>query len=265
MGQTIRIVGILCAAVLCLSEGVWGKDPDKDQKLTARDILEKAQDRQFPKNAVSEITMTLVNKNGQKRERKILTKRKDYGDGEAKSVAYFLAPADVKGTAFLVWQHKSKDNDLFIYLPALKKIRRIASDQKHESFMGSDFSYSDMEHRNLDEADHKILKEEVVGDAACWVIESVPKPSSDSQYSKMVSWIRKADFVPEKIEFYDKNKALLKVMTVQKTGPVGNLILPLQFTMDAVQKNHKTEITIDSIELKADIPDSEFTQQRIQR
>jgi len=249
--------------VALASSGSAAKDGDKD--VSARDILEKSQDKQFPKNAISEITMILISKGGQQRERKILTKRKDYGNGEAKSVAYFLSPADVKGTAFLVWQHKSQENDLFIYLPALKKIRRIASDQKHQSFMGSDFSYSDMEQRNLDEADHKILREEKVGESACWVIESVPKASSDSQYGKILSWIRKEDYNPQKIEFYDKNKALMKVMTVQKIGPVGEMVLPLHFTMDAVQKDHKTEIIVDSMQFNADIPDSEFTQQRIQR
>jgi hypothetical protein len=209
--------------------------------------------------------MILINKSGQQRERKMLTKRKDYGNGESKSVAYFLSPADVKGTAFLVWEHKNQENDLFIYLPALKKIRRIASDQKHQSFMGSDFSYSDMENRDVENADHKILREEMVGEAECWVIESIPKESSDSQYGKLVSWVRKTDFISQKIEFYDKATALIKKLDSVKIGHVGDTVLPMHFIMDDIQKNHKTELILDTIDLNQDILDSEFTQQRIQR
>ncbi len=236
-----------------------------DEALTARDILLKARERQFPKNSVSDLTMVLINKRGHKRVRKLLTKRKDYGNGEAKSVAYFLSPADVKGTAFLVWEHDDKPNDVFIYLPALKKIRRIASEQKHQSFMGSDFSYADMENRDVDDSTHRILSEETLEGRPCWVIESIPKPESDSEYGKLITWVSKEDFVPYQVEFYDKKGKLFKVMKVLKAGKVGDQILALDFTMENVQKKHKTEIRLDNIKLNQDISDSEFTQRAIRR
>lgn len=234
-------------------------------ELSARDVLETARDKQFPKNAVTDLTMTLINKRGHERVRKLNTMRKDYGDGESKSVAYFLSPADVKGTAFLVWEHEGKPNDVFIYLPALKKIRRIASEQKHQSFMGSDFSYADMENRDVDEADHRFLPDEEINGKAHWVIESIPHADSDSEYGKLVTWVRKEDDVPDKVDFYDKKGKLYKVMKVLRTGPVGEEILPLDFTMENVQKQHKTEIVLDKIELNQDIPDRVFTHRAIQR
>ncbi len=209
--------------------------------------------------------MVLINKRGNKRVRKLRTKRKDYGNGEAKSVAYFLAPADVKGTAFLVWEHADQANDVFIYLPALKKIRRIASEQKHQSFMGSDFSYADMENEDVDDAEHRTLSEEDLEGRSCWVIESIPKPDSDSEYSKLTSWVDKVDFIPYKVEFVDKKGRPHKVMNVLRTGPVGEEILPLHFSMENVQKNHKTEISLEKIELAQEIPDKEFTHRAIQR
>jgi len=209
--------------------------------------------------------MILINKRQNKRERKISTKRKSYEDGEAKSVAYFLSPADVKGTAFLVWEHKEASNDVFIYLPALKKVRRIASEQKHQSFMGSDFSYADMENEDVDDSTHKTLREESLEETACWVIESIPKPESDSEYGKVVSWVTQDNYIPKKVEFYDKKGRLYKVMTVIKIGPVGDEVLPLHFVMENVQKKHKTEIILDKMKLDVSIPDREFTHRAIQR
>lgn len=264
--QTIQrcLIGALTICGIFFLASAEAKETSSETPA-ARDIVRKARDKQFPKNSVSDLTMVLINKRGNERVRKLQTKRKDYGKGEAKSVAYFLSPADVKGTAFLVWEHPDTANDVFIYLPALKKIRRIASEQKHQSFMGSDFSYADMENEDVDDADHRILSEEDVDGKLCWVIESIPKPESDSEYGKLISWVHKADFIPYKVEFYDKKDRLYKVMNVLRTGPVGDDILPLHFSMENVQKDHKTEISLDKIELGQDIPDDEFTHRAIQR
>lgn len=257
-----RFVTLLLAFSLCpLAAG----SQEAGQNLSAKDILERAQEKQFPKNSISEITMTLISKDGNQRIRKILTKRKEGPEGENKSVAYFLSPDDVKGTSFLVWEHKSKPNDVFLYLPALKKIRRIAGEQKRQSFMGSDFSYADMESRDVDDAEHRILSEEQLDGHAVWVIESVPKPESDSEYGKLVSRIRKEDFILQKVDFYDKQGNLYKVMDVLRVGPVGQEILPLHFSMQNVKTGHKTEIVLENVQLGTEIPDDEFTHRAIQR
>ena len=208
--------------------------------ITAREISLKARDKQFPENSVMDITMVLINKRGNERKREISSKRKSGENGENKSVAYFLSPADVKGTAFLVWEHKNQPNDIFIYLPALKKIRRIASDQKHQSFMGSDFSYADMENEDIDDADHKIISEESLDGHECWVVESIPKPESDSEYSKLITWVKKDDYIPHKVDFYDKKGRHFKIMKSVRIGPVGDEILPIHISMENIQKKHRT-------------------------
>ena len=264
--KTIRfaLLGTLAVAGISYSSSALTTENPPDTP-SAREIVQEAREKQFPEDSVSDLTMVLTNKRGHERVRKLQTKRKNYGNGEAKSVAYFLSPADVKGTAFLVWEHEDKANDVFIYLPALKKIRRIASEQKHQSFMGSDFSYADMENEDVDDADHRILSEEELDGKRCWVIESIPKADSDSEYGKLTSWVCKVDFIPHKAEFYDKKGRLYKVMKVLRTGPVGDEILPLHFSMENVQKNHKTEISLDKIELDQEISDKEFTHRAIQR
>jgi len=256
---------MLLAVTLVLPGTPGLRAEDGGEKPSARDIVVKSRDKQFPENSVMDITMTLINKRGNERVRKIESKRKTLAEGEANSVAFFLSPADVKGTAFLVWEHKDRANDVFIYLPALKKIRRIASDQKNQSFMGSDFSYADMEKEDVDDAEHKILREEALDGKPCWVLESIPKPDSDSEYSRVVTWVTQDGFIPEKMELYDKKGKLYKVMEVARTGPVGDQTLILDFTMENVQKNHKTRIVLDNVKLNQDIPDSEFTKRAITR
>ncbi len=238
---------------------------DTTETVSAREISLKARDKQFPKNSVMDITMILINKRGSKRERTILSKRRDEENGEAKSAAYFLSPADVKGTGFLVWEHKDQPNDIWIYLPALKKIRRIASEQKHQSFMGSDFSYADMENEDVDDADHKIISEETVEGMDCWVVESIPKPESDSEYSKLVTWVRKKDYIPQQVDFYNKKGKHFKHMKSLRIAPVGEEMLPTHISMENIQKKHKTEIILSNIKLDQDIPDEEFTKRAIQR
>ncbi len=264
--RRLKSCAVLFLALLILPAGAtFCSAEESSETLVARDIIMEARDKQFPKNSIINLTMVLINKRGNKRVRKIETKRKTQEDGEAKSVAYFRAPADVKGTAFLVWEHKDQDNDVFIYLPALKKIRRIASDQKNQSFMGSDFSYADMENEDIDSAVHKTVREEEWQGKACWVIESIPKPDSDSEYSKMITWVSKENQIPEKVDYYDKKGKHFKIMEVVRVGPVGEAILPLHFTMENVKKNHKTEIILEEVKLDQDIPDKEFTKRTIQR
>jgi hypothetical protein len=255
----------MLAAFGTLLPSLGSAEEPSSETLAPREIVQKARSKQFPENSVSELTMVLINKRGSERTRKLTTKRKSYENGEAKSVAYFLSPADVKGTAFLVWEHADQPNDVFIYLPALKKIRRIASEQKHQSFMGSDFSYADMENDDVDKADHRILSHEDLNGKPCWVIESIPKPDSDSEYGRLVFWVDKAEFIPHKVEFFDKNGRPYKVMQVLRTGPVGAETLPLHLAMENVQKNHKTEILIDKIEVGQEISDEEFTHRAVQR
>ena len=260
----LPLVATLVVFAGLLSSSAFSAEPSS-QTPSASDIVRKAQDKQFPKNSVSELTMVLINKRGNERVRKLQTKRKEYGNGTAKSVAYFLSPADVKGTAFLVWEHADQPNDVFIYLPAMKKIRRIASEQKHQSFMGSDFSYADMENKDVEDAEHRILSEQELDGKPCWVIESIPKPESDSEYGGLTAWIGKLDFIPYKVEYRDKKDRPYKVMNVLRTGPVGESILPLHFTMEDLQKGTRTEMSLDKIEIYQDISDQEFTHRAIQR
>ncbi|UFS62806.1 outer membrane lipoprotein-sorting protein [Sulfurimonas sp. HSL-3221] len=160
-------------------------------------------------DAVSEMQMTLINANGQTRERTMLMKVLEGKEGD-KSLMEFLTPADVKGTKFLNYEHFDRDDDQWLYLPALKRVKRIASRNKSGSFMGSEFSYEDLSAFNIEKYTYG-------GDAETVELEGksyyktvrFPK-EKDSGYTKQVSWINPETYVIVRVDYYDRKKALLK-------------------------------------------------------
>ena len=263
-----KLLSILLASTL-LGTFAWsalaetGGDPAGE--LTAREILDEAKDKQFPDNSTTTIQMILVNKNGQKRVREILTTRKTNPDGESSALAVFKSPEDIKGTKFLIVEHKGQPNETHIYLPSLKKVRRIAGEQRNSSFMGADFTYADMESSEVEDGEHKLTGSEEVDGLQCYVIETLPGNPDDFQYSKVIWWIEKELLIPQRIEFYDKKGALLKHLTVQEKKDFDGVWLLTRFTMENVQKNHKTIIEMGEIDFDTDIPDSKFTKRNMMR
>ncbi|MCG8477301.1 MAG: outer membrane lipoprotein-sorting protein, partial [Cytophagales bacterium] len=146
---------------------------------TGREIIEKVKNRPDGDTRYSEMTMKLINKRGRERQRKVKSYSMDINK-DKKTIMFFEYPGDVRGTGFLTWDYDKigKDDDKWLYLPAMKKTRRISgSSAKKDYFMGTDFTYDDMGNRNVDEDEHKLLKEENVDGNICWVIESKSKDS----------------------------------------------------------------------------------------
>jgi len=209
--------------------------------------------------------MTLINKRGKKRERSILVYAKDYGK-DSKSLMYFMSPADVKGTGFLSWEYDNpeKDDDQWLYLPALKRVRRISGSSKNEYFMGTDFTYDDMGDRNVDEDTHTLLREEEVEQHACWVVESQPK-DKDYMYSKRLSWIRQDALVGVKVEFYDRRGSLLKTLTASNIKKQDGIWTAFKMEMENVQEKHTTIIELKEIQYNIGIKDSLFRVSTLER
>ena len=175
------------------------------QELSGRDIVEKVYNLPAGDDQTSNLTMTLINKSGKERIRKIKQFTKDMGDME-KSIMFFQSPADVKNTSFMNWTYddESKSDDQWINLPALKKTKRISSDSKSDYFMGSDFTYDDLGDRKLDDDTHKLIGEETIDGVDYYLVESTPK-DEEYMYSKTKTWIRKDSFIGLKKEFYDED------------------------------------------------------------
>ncbi len=239
------------------------------QTLTGREIAQKVKDRPDGDTRSSEMTMKLINKRGRMRERKVVSYSMDYGKNmkDKKTLMFFQYPGDVKGTGFLTWDYDEigKDDDKWLYLPAMKKTRRISgSSAKKDYFMGTDFTYDDMGSRNIDEDDHKLLREEEVDGHKCWVLESTSKDSRDI-YSKKVSWVRQDCDVSVKVEYYDKMNKLHRVLVLSDIEKVEGFWIAKKMDMKNVQTNHETIITIANPKYNIPLEESTFTVAKLEK
>lgn len=235
-------------------------------QLTGREIIQMVEDRPDGENRKSLMTMELINHRGATRERTILSYSMDLGK-DSKSIMFFQSPADVRGTGFLSWQYDDpeRDDDKWLYLPAMKKVRRISgSSAKNENFMGSDFTYDDMGGRNVDEDQHSIIGEESLDGSQCWVVESKPL-ESDAVYSKTVSWIRQDALIPVKVEFYDRMGELLKTLVASDITKEAGFWTSRKLEMINHKRNHRTIIVLEGIEYDIAMNESLFTVPSLER
>ncbi len=227
--------------------------------IDGRQIAQNVYDRDTGDSIHALVRMDLIESNGTKKNRIVEGWGIETADGLSHMVMVFHRPASVQGTRFLVKERDGSDDDQWIYLPALKRVRRIAASEEDSSFMGTDFTYGDMQSREVEEDSHTLLREERFGGRDCYVVESVPKDMDDSQYSKRVQWVAKDIWVPVKGEFYDKDGNHLKTMEVKKLEKVQGYWTTMLTRMENVQSGHATEIAVDKIRYNEELKESLFT------
>jgi outer membrane lipoprotein-sorting protein len=232
--------------------------------LTGRDIMVKVDERDDGDDRHSKMEMTLINHRGKTRVRKVTNYKKDYGK-DSKSVMVFLQPADVKGTGFLSWEYdkEDKDDDRWLYMPALRKVRRISGASNDDYFMGSDFTYDDMGDRNVDEDKHKLLGEETQDGIACWKVESTPKDPKD-MYVKKISWINKDTDMVIKVDYYDK-LGLMKRLKLTKIEQINGIWTAKEMFMDNFREKHQTKLEFSDIVYNKNLSDNLFKVSTIER
>jgi hypothetical protein len=234
------------------------------QTLTGTEIMTRSDDRPDGDDRKMVMTMTLVNKRGRERVREIKSFSKDFGV-DKKSVMVFEKPADVKGTAFLSWEYDdpSRDDDKWLYMPAMKKVRRISGASTNDYFMGSDFTYDDMGDRNVEEDTHTLQGEETLDGYPCWKIESVPV-DPDDMYTRKVIWIYKEAFLPLKVEYYDKD-GLLKTYRALSFRQQDGFWTVFESEMENFSREHKTRMVIQTMTYDTGVRDDLFQVSTIQR
>ncbi|CAA6823065.1 MAG: Outer membrane lipoprotein-sorting protein [uncultured Sulfurovum sp.] len=240
-------------------------------EANARAIMEKVDARDDGQTLEQEMLMVLIDKNGNERTRDLKSYGKDVGEDEYRTM-FFKSPADVKNTAFLTYDYddSAKDDDQWLYLPALKKVKRIPSTDKSSSFMGSDFSYFDMTDRDLENYDFKILKETEVRGHAAWMIESTPrnqKVIDESGYEKTIALVRKDNYVVVRaINFLTNGEK--KYLDLKRIHEQNGIWLVDEMTMTTKKGTstlHKTILTFDKIKLNGTIDDGVFTTRRLEK
>jgi len=205
------ILIILLVFLSAASFGTYASaTPEEEGLRIAREIDRR--DSGFVDNTAS-MKMILRNRHGQESKRTIRTRTLEVtGDGD-KSLIIFDSPRDIKGTAFLSYTHVKGQDDQWIYLPALKRVKRIASNNKSGPFMGSEFAYEDISSQEVEKYTYKYLKDDTLNGADCFVVERIPA-DKNSGYTKQIVWIDKAKYIPEKLEYYDRKGSLLKTLTL---------------------------------------------------
>jgi outer membrane lipoprotein-sorting protein len=235
------------------------------QDLSGLEVIQKVYDRPTGNDMTGNLIMTIENSRGNQRVRKIKQFVKTVKNGE-KKIMYFLSPADVKNTSFMTWSYDdaSKSDDQWIYLPALKKVKRISSDSKGDYFMGSDFTYDDLGDRHPMDDTHTILREEVLEGKETIVIESVSK-DEEYMYARTVTWVIKDSWIGLKKEFYDEDDELLKILTVENQQSFKDVIILTKVKMKNVQRNQFTIMEFSDVQIDTGIPSNKFTERMMKR
>lgn len=234
--------------------------------LSGRDIMQKVKNRADGNTRYATIEMTLIQKSGHKRVRKLESWAMDVGK-DTKKIMFFTYPGDVKGTGFLTWDYdnSAKTDDKWLYLPAMKKTRRISGkSSKTDYFMGSDFTYNDMSTRSVDEEQHKLLREETLGGHKCWVVQSVPN-DKDEIYARRVTWIRQDCLMAVKGEYYDKLNKLHRRLTISNIEKVQGFWTMHLMQMENVQTGHKTVIRMGNQRFNVKVSPNLFTVSKLEK
>ena len=244
--------------------------------LTARRVMEKVDGRNDGDTAVSDMTMILIDKTDSRRRRQLKTYRKDEGK-DTKSVIFFLSPADVRNTAYLShdWDQADKQDDSWLYLPALRKVKRIAGTDESSAFMGSDFSYADINGLEIADWDYTFIKnEESLGGQAVWIIQGIPAAAKrqavvkETGYLKVRMWVRKDNFMIVKGKYWVKKGKKIKYFRAGEIRQEGGIWTAFEMQMGTTRKGkkeHASVIKTREIVYNTDISDGMFSTQRMER
>jgi len=247
-------------------------EPPRAAELSGRDIMEKNFYATKIKHLTNDSVMTLVNDKGQQRIRKMHAVSVLEPNGiDTKLMIRFDYPADVRGSGYLQIQHHDGEDDMWIYLPALKKVRRLVANNKKDSFVGSDFSYGDILLPTVDVYRRELLRSEMVDGEDCYVVESVPASEQikkDYGYSKWMAWIRKSNFMEKKAEYYDTAGRLLKTQTVpevKEVDPQAHRWWAVRREVLNHQTGHRTLLVFENLDANRPVPEDFFTPRYLER
>lgn len=237
MNKLILVVGFMFVAGLGFS-------------ITGEDVMKMVDEKKSPDSTHALVELIITEKNGSRKQRTVemwgITDSKDI----SKQMMVFRAPASVKNTRFLVKGNGDGD-DKWIFMPALGKVRRIAASDGDSAFMGTEFTYDDMSSRNIEDDNHKLLREETFGGYSCYVVESVSKDLKSSQYGKRIQWVVKDDDIltPIRVELYNKKDTLNKVLTITDLENIDGFWIPNITTMENLLNNRSSIINNKKIEI----------------
>ena len=259
------------AALLAIALGLLVQAPAHADP-SAREIMDKVALTRKLSGSEAVIKMTIINDKGQTRERKITMATKLFDDGKTEKRIYrFLSPADVEGTGVLVFDYEDQADDVWVFLPALRKTRRIVSSQRSSKFMGSEFSYADLNIPALDDFKYQLMKEEDYGGEKCWVIDLLPKSeevANGEGYAKKTYWISKEKFTLRRGLYFDLDGKLLKELKsdeVKLLDTKNKRYRAMHMEMINKQNGRRSVFTSEKVVFAPDTKDDYFTTRYLER
>ena len=245
-------------------------------EYSAEEVMRRVDEREAGDSSVSDITLVLIDRRERQRIRSLKLYSKNYGE-DTKTLSLFESPADIRGTAYLNfdWNDSLRDDDSWLYLPALQRVKRLASSDTSDSFLGSDFTYADINGFEIDWYDYSLVNEsEMIGGENCWVIEMIAKSEFKDRaeeatgYSKMQSWVSKEKFIQLRGQFWELRGNRIKFFTASEVELVEDIwtVKRLQaITTRNDRQEHASILQIKSIDYNVDVADELLTTQAMQR
>jgi hypothetical protein len=242
--------------------------------MTGREALDKARaldDGAYHwSDRVQKMSLHIFDAGGAERTREISVYTKRYPGEEEKAISFFSAPAEVKGTGFLQWSHKGKDADQWLYLPEFKRTRQIAMRLRDDSFVGTDFTYRDLEilgeilKWSEADASTKLLAEEGAGAGARVAIELRPQ-AAEIPYGRLVLWLDRDTMIPRQLDFTDRSGAEVKRLALDDVRTIGAIPTPHHLEMRSLQKGTRTVVELSEVKYDTGLADDLFTQRYLER
>lgn len=251
-----KVLGVgALVGVLCIVQLLDAQDASK--------IMWRVHHRPKWRDMHAYMTLEIISPNGNKRIRKMESWSKtDPKTDETKMLILFLEPADIKGTKFLLHEHKNRDDDMWIYIPAIRKAKRIAASGKAGPFMGSDFSNYDIGGGEYEDWSYELLREENYNGVPCWVIEATAKNKKvvkKSGYSKMVKWVRKDNYMVVRTDCYDRSGELFKRILTNKMEKIQGIWFETEMTAVKLENNRKSIMRFGNIWVNVGLSDRMFS------
>ena len=235
------------------------------EELTGRDIVIKmdAVDTSMDSKRTA---IMVINRKGKKLVRKMESFTKKYGADERRLIK-FTEPPDVRGIMYLTWSYEDieRDDDMWVFLPAESLVRRISGGGKKGSFMRSDFANEDIEKREVDDDEHKLLRSEEFSGVDCYVVERVSKKLKDTNYSKRVVWVRKDTWLPMIVEYYNKRGKHFKTAIYGGFKEINGIWTVTKIMAETPRKGSKTLMQYDNVDYNIGLSDALFGQSNLKR
>ncbi|HUU46871.1 MAG TPA: outer membrane lipoprotein-sorting protein [Acidobacteriota bacterium] len=254
--KKVMTLGVLVFVLIAVTPLAWADDAAEALMNESHQAYYYAAD-----GGSARVTMVLTDKKGRTRNREFWMLRRDVEDmGDQRYYTYFIKPADISRTAFLVHKNAAGNDDRWLYMPSLDLVKRIAADDRRTSFVGSDFTYEDVSGRLPILDTHEIIGADTALGRSATKVKSTPKDPKTADYAYRVTWVDDATKLSLREEYYDKNDVEVRLFEVGKIETIDGIPTAVERTMSDLKGNHSTTISFAEISYAAPLDADEFNE-----